>query len=196
MPTEENDHKIPSEAGELFRNFEAEPPPQAWDVISARLAEEAKNSDSDQTLGHLTGWLRPRKRLYPILIGVSLALIAFFIWIGVQPSRQINGKVSVDYEELRSGTAYLFQVQDNASPYDSVKYVRQTTIDSNGHFVFSHLPSGSYLLRVYVGPESNHYPEYQHGYYGDQLDWNKATLIHTDQLQEMYYVKVPRLLRR
>ncbi|MFC2101578.1 hypothetical protein ACFLS7_01130 [Bacteroidota bacterium] len=196
MPTEENDHNIPPEARELFRNFEAEPPPEAWDAISARLAEEAKDSDSDQALGHLTGWLRPRKRLYPILVGFSLALIAFFIWIGVQPSSQINGQVSVDSQELQSGTAYLFKVQDDTSPFDSVRFVRQTPIDSTGHFLFSRLPSGSYLVRVYVGPESIHYPEYQHGYYGDQLDWNKAILIHTDQPQEIYYVKVPRLLRK
>ncbi len=193
MSMEENDHNIPPQVRELFHDFEAEPPPQSWDLIRARLTGEQSGTHSPLNWSHLVGWFQPMNRLYPVLTVAGLVLIALFIWLGSKPSNQIKGQAMADQAKLTRGTAYLFRTHDRVSPYDSVRFFGKKELDSTGHFAFHRIPSGSYLLRIHVHPDSPHYPKYKHGYYGEQLQWNQATLIHTDHPQENYPVRVPKL---
>ncbi|MFH1297033.1 MAG: hypothetical protein ABIJ04_07150 [Bacteroidota bacterium] len=193
MATEENDHNLAQRVRELFRDFEPEPPPRAWHAISTRLAGDHSGMRAQWNLNLLGGWLQPRYRLYPAITVVGLVLIALFIWMGVRPSHHIKGNAFADQEELSRGTAYLFRVDDREKPLDSVRFYGKRELDSTGHFSFRHVPSGAYLLRVHVHPDSPYSPAYHHGYYRDQLHWNQSTLIHTDHLQESYPVRVPKL---
>lgn len=193
MTTEKNDHNTPPRVRELFRDFEAEPPLQFWNSISARLAGEQPETHSSWSWRHIVGWFQPMNHLYPILTGVGLVLIALFIWLVVKPSNDMKGQAFVGQDELTSGTAYLFRVHDKVIPYDSVGFAGKRELDSTGHFAFNGFPSGSYLLRVHIHPDSPYSPKYHHGYYKDQLFWNKATLIHTDHPQESYIVRVPKI---
>ena len=193
MATEENNHNLPPRIRKLFRDFEAEPPQEVWNAISTRLAGDHSGTRSRRNFGLLVEWLQPRYRLYPAFTVVGLALIALFIWIGVKPSHHIQGRAWVDQAELSRGTAFLFRVFDREKPFDSVRYHGKVELDSTGHFSFPRIPSGTYLLRVHVHPDSPYSHSYNHGYYRDQLHWNQATLIHTDHLQKSYPVRVPKL---
>ncbi len=193
MTQEENDHKTPQHLRELFRDFEAEPPRQSWNMIRTRLAQDIQDDKAPSTLSHMLGWFRPVNRLYPALTIVGLILIALFIWLGINPSHHIKGNAFVGEDKLDRGTAYLFRVQDKITPFDSVRFWQQKELDSTGYFAFQKVPSGNYLLRIHVHPLSPYFFQYKHGYYRDQLHWNNATLIHTDHLQESYPVRVPKI---
>jgi len=193
MTLEENDHKTPQHLRELFSDFEAEPPRQSWNMIRSRLDRDPLEDKVSQTLSHLLRWFRPANRLYPALTIIGLILITLFLWVGIRPSHHIQGQAFVDAEKLARGTAYLFRVHDNTTPFDSVGFWKRMELDSTGFFSFHKVPAGSYLLRIHVNPLSPHSPQYHHGYYGDQLHWNKSTLIHTDSLQELYSVRVPEI---
>lgn len=195
MTTEKNNDNIPR-IRELFRDFEAEPPPQSWNAISTRLAGEIHGKTSHQWFGGLAGWFQPVNHLYPALAIVGIVLIALVIWIDMKPTSRIKGQALIDESELARGTAYLFRVRDRVIPYDSVSFFGKMELDTNGRFYFGHVPSGLYLLRIHVHPESQYSEQYNHGYYGDQLYWNNATLIQTGHPQESYVIRVPKVLSK
>ncbi|TSA28641.1 MAG: hypothetical protein D4R67_03490 [Bacteroidetes bacterium] len=196
MATEENNSDIPHNDWEQFRDFEAEPPPQVWQAIRARLGDGLPGLGWRFTPDHLAAWIRPRYRLYPALTALGLALIALFIWMSVWPAHQIRGTACVNQDALARGTAYLFRVHDRHVPFDSVLFYGKTELDSSGRFEFRNIPTGSYLLRIQVHPESPYYPAHHHAYYRDQLHWNRATLIRTDQLKDSYPVSVPEITEK
>lgn len=196
MTTEKNSHNDPKPFGELFRSFEAEPPPDTWSSIRARMAGEQPETSPSMVWSQLIEWIQPANRLYPVLTGIGVIVIAVFIWLSVNPSNHIKGHAFAGEYELTRGTAYLFRVHDKEPPFDSVRFVKKTELDSTGLFAFGQLPSGSYLLRVHVHPDSPHFPRYLHGYYGDQLHWNKAKLIQTDQPMEFYHVRLPEMISK
>ncbi|MBN1198804.1 MAG: hypothetical protein JXA23_05595 [Bacteroidales bacterium] len=190
---EENDHNALRHLKELFRDFETEPPLQNWDSIRARVQGEKPVTSSLRNRYHLVGWFQPASRLYPVVAFVGLFLIVLFVWLAVKPSHQIKGQAFVDQAELTKGTAYLFRVHDKQAPFDSVGFFRKMELDSKGHFLFNDIPAGSYLLRIFVHPDSPYFFHYLHGYYGDQVHWDHARLVSTDHPQNAYDVRIPKM---
>lgn len=191
MMTEKRDPDTFREGQELFRDFEPEPPPQAWNAIRARL-DEGSSGGERKFLAWLAGVGQVREfRLYPALTVISFALVALFIWIGIRPEHRIQGKAWVGQEILDRGTAFLFRVDDIHPPFDSVHFYRKTDIDSTGKFDFRSISSGSYLLRIHVHPGSAYSATYHHGYYGDLLSWDSAKLIHTRNRIDACDIRVP-----
>lgn len=190
---EENDHNALRHVKELFRDFETEPPPQTWTTIRSRLDGEKYGTSSPWKISDLFSWFQPVNRLYPALALAGLFLITLFIWMVVKPSHQIKGQAFADQTELTKGTAYLFRVHDKITPFDSVGFFKKMELDSEGHFVFDDIPAGSYMLRIHVHQDSPYIRHYLHGYYGDQLHWDSARIVSTDQPQDSYVVRVPKI---
>lgn len=189
--TEKNDPDLPQEGGGLFRNFEPEPPPGAWDAIRTRLDAEPPGVKRRSVFDRQGAWFPPRHRLYPALTVMGAALIVFFVWIGTRPGHRIHGTVLINQEELSRGTAFLFRVHDRLKPFDSVYFYRKMEIDSAGRFDFRNVKPGAYLLRIQVHSDSSSNPVYRHAYYGDQVHWHSSTLIHTGQAENTYVIRIP-----
>jgi len=193
MTTEKNIDNIPR-FRELFRDFEADPPPQSWDVIRSRLAGRTRDKKTPWLLNTMVEWFQPMNRLYPALTVLGVVLIALVIWLGIGPSNNIKGQALIDNTELARGTAFLFRVRDRAIPYDSVRFFGKLDLDSIGRFEFGRVPSGLYLLRIQVHPKSQFSKHYNHGYYGDQIHPDSATLVRTGNPVESYVVRVPKMV--
>lgn len=189
--TEKNDPDLSREGCELFRDFEPEPPPQAWNAIRARL-DDGSSGEGRRFFVWLAGFIPVGgPRLYPVLTAAGVVLVALFIWIGIRPDHNIRGRAWVDQDILDRGTAYLFLVHDRKAPFDSVGFYRKTGIDTTGLFHFDNVPAGSYLLRVHIHPRSAYSVTHNHGYYGDQLTWDSAKLIRVGEEPESCDIRVP-----
>jgi len=85
----------------------------------------------------------------------------------------ISGNVYADYALLPSGIALL--INKNNSHYTATKY----TFIYNGHYEFSHLTSGDYV--IYAIPDFhldvNYYPSYLPTYLGNSTGWQDATIL-------------------
>lgn len=191
MSEENIDNRQRPHIRDLFQDFEADPPPQSWDLIRKRMEGSTWGSRETRSLTDLLAWFGPMNRLYPTLAVAGLALIALVVWVGVTPSHHIRGQAVDGQENLVRGTAYLFRVHDLHRPLDSVSLYQQQELDSAGRFNFKTSKNGAYLLRIHLRPDSGKVGQIYHGYYDKQLHWNNATLIHTDSLKESYIVKMP-----
>ncbi len=194
MSTETNDKRLNRYFQEAFRSFEPDPPHHAWHEIRERLDEERPGKEGLISWEHISAWFRPGYRLYPALTVVALLLVSVFIWLNIRHTNQIQGGARIEGEELCHGTAYLFHVHDKQKPLDSVVFYKKMQLDSTGRFAFTKVPSGTYLLRIHVHNEAPGFPEYKFGYYGDQLHWDHASLIHTEFPEEDYSINIPKLI--
>ena len=194
MTTEETDNGFNRHFREVFRSYEADPPPTVWNSVKERLSERSDGRESWFKPESIVDWFRPGYRLYPALTVVAFLLISLFIWLSIRNTNQIHGSARVKGEELCHGTAYLFHVHDHQKPLDSVMFYKKMKLDSNGRYAFSKVPSGTYFLRIHVHDDAPMFPEYKFGYYGDQLYWNRASLIHTEFPEEEYSVNIQKLI--
>ncbi|NQV03321.1 MAG: hypothetical protein HQ542_11790 [Bacteroidia bacterium] len=193
MTTEENDNGFNRHFREAFRSYKADPPPEVWNSVREQLSERNAGQRNSINLESIVDWFRPGNRLYPALTVVVLLLITVFIWLSVRHTNQINGTARINGEALSRGTAYLFHVHDKHKPLDSVMFHQKMQLDTAGRFAFIKVPSGTYFLRIHVHHDAPGFPEYKFGYYGDQLHWNLASLIHTEFPKEDYSVNIPKL---
>ncbi|MCX6306020.1 MAG: T9SS type A sorting domain-containing protein [Bacteroidetes bacterium] len=94
-----------------------------------------------------------------------------FITVSGSPYHHIYGQVFADGVPIPTGIVNLFSV-DTIPPYNP--YMDITAIDSNGMYNFDMIPDGDY----YVEAMPVNVPGYMPTFYGDELFWEDATIIH------------------
>jgi hypothetical protein len=149
---EEND-PITDKFKSAFSDFEQEPPARAWENLHKSLHPGLLPGGFWSRIAAFS--LLPDKPLgfYFILGGVAFSLFLTVIYLGSGGSFAIRGHAYAGEARLCRGVAGLFQVNDKTMPWDSVEYYRSAVIDNSGHFQFSKVNSGHYLLRI--SPEQN-----------------------------------------
>ena len=189
---EENDNMIDKHFRKVFQSFEPEPPQEAWEAIRKQLPPESLEPGARFSCRSVFSWFAPGYRLYPAIIIIAFLLIGIFLLLYPKQPASLQGTALIEGEKLCRGTAYLFHVNDHNTPLDSVRFHSKNNLDSNGRFHFKDIPSGKYLLRIQVDPGSLYFPQYRHSYYGNQLHWDKACLIDTDNPEKEYTIHIPR----
>jgi hypothetical protein len=131
-----------------FSGFEKEPPAKVWENLHMHL----------HPLPHPLGfWAKILKfpkllHLHPVFYlsfsGVAIATSITVVWFFTLGRYEVRGHAYAGGARLSSGRAELFEVKDKAMPWDSVTHFRSAIIDHFGHFQFSRVGSGKYLMRI------------------------------------------------
>jgi hypothetical protein len=127
-----------------FSDFEKEPPSRVWKNVQRNLHQTGPWS---RFLAFLHLSARPLG-FYLAWGGVTAGVILTVFLIGTRKHGVVRGHAYAGEARLHNGIADLFCVSDNTLPWDSVAYSRSAMIDNYGHFQFSNIGSGNYLLRI------------------------------------------------
>jgi hypothetical protein len=149
---EEND-PIENKFKSAFSDFENEPPARIWENLHTTLHPVLKSGGFWSRTAAF--FLLPGKpiALYLILGSAAFGFFILVISLGTANRGTIRGHAYAGEIRLCRGDASLFKVADKTMPWDSVTYHRSAIIDSYGHFQFSNIKAGNYLLRI--APEQN-----------------------------------------
>ncbi len=136
-----------------FSDFEKGPPDRVWEKLQAKLHPEPAPAGFWARLiafFHLPEW---PVGWYLVLAGTAVSLMLTMGYFGLSRHHMIRGHAYAGELRLCRGTAMLFEVADKTMAWDSVSYFRSAIIDDYGHFQFSHVRDGNYILRI--APERN-----------------------------------------
>jgi len=136
-----------------FADREQEPPARVWENLDKALHAGPGPAGfwtriADYFLFH---GLHPV--FYITLGSVAIGLVAITVYLGPMRHYVIRGHAFAGEKRLCRGTAELFKVSDKTLPWDSVGHYSSAIIDNYGHFQFSRVRNGKYLLRT--SPEKN-----------------------------------------
>jgi len=93
---------------------------------------------------------------------------------------QLEGQIFAGNNTADAGMVYLLSVTPN-SP-NSILPVASTAIQAGGHYQFSNIPYGQYLIQAHLDQASAYYFDYLPTYYGDVLYWSQANFIAIGQV--------------
>ena len=137
-----------------FSEFEKAPPAGAWENLRMELHPVPVPAGFWSRIFSFSLLSAKPLTLYISLSGI--AILAFFsvIYFGSMSRHTIRGHAYAGSSRLERGTGVLFEVSDKVMPWDSVSYYRSAVVDERGHFQFSRVAEGKYLLRVEPEPGS------------------------------------------
>ncbi len=131
-----------------FSGYEQEPPSRVWDNISGKLHPGVKHAGFLARILAFS-FFRNKPILFFLTIGgISVSLLFTGVYFGFKNHPTIRGHAYAGEARLNRGSAELFQVADKVMPWDSVTHYRSAIIDNFGHFQFSRVGAGNYLLRI------------------------------------------------
>ncbi len=143
---------------ESFRSalsdLEAEPPARVWESLHMQLHPLPKPAG---IWGRVATFSLLADKPISFYFALSSAAIIFFVGIlyfGSGGHATVRGHAYAGAERLTQGTSVLFEVADQAMPWDSVTYYRSAKVDHYGHFQFTKVDAGRYLMRVDPGGNS------------------------------------------
>ncbi len=86
------------------------------------------------------------------------------------------GRVWAGEQPIETGFAYAYKMQE-----DVVVDVFAEMVGEEGHYEFSGMPVGQYIIKAEPSPNSVYYGLYLPTYYGDALHWEDATIVNLSQ---------------
>lgn len=162
---------------ETFADFEEEPPARVWDNLGNILHPVPGNpgfwSRIADTL--LVNGLHPV--FYLTFSGVAICLVIALSWLGSGHHCVIRGHAYAGESRLTRGIAGLFQVADKVMPWDSVTQCRTELVDRHGHFQFSGIGKGLYILRVAPEEGSEQAEKFQPTWFDRSQNQDSCRLI-------------------
>jgi hypothetical protein len=144
---------IESKFKSSFSDYEKEPPAKVWENLSRELHPEPTPGNFWTHISPFTLLTQKPLGFYLTLGGIALSLFITTVYFGIRGRHTIRGHAYAGEVRLRHGSAELFQVTDNVMPWDSATHYRSAIIDNYGHFQFTKVRAGKYLLRI--TPEEN-----------------------------------------
>ena len=149
---EEKDH-LENKFKSSFIDFDIEPPDRVWENLSRELHPEPNSETIWSRIAAFSIFRERRLGFYLALGAAAIIIFLTIVYIGSTDYHAIRGHAYTGEVRLCRGTAVLFKVADQVMPWDSVSRYRSAMIDDNGHYQFSHVEAGKYLLRI--SPDGN-----------------------------------------
>ena len=100
--------------------------------------------------------------------------ITRLIYISDRSYYHMGGHAFAEYFPIDQGLAYLYYIDSiqNYVPVDTVE------IDTLGFYLFYQIPEGDYVIKVQPSSNSKYYGENLPTYFGNEIFWTEATIIH------------------
>ncbi len=168
---------IEDKLGSTFSDFEQEPPERVWENVHRNLHKAGPWSRFSAFL-HLT--TRPLG-FYLAWGGFAAGMILTIVLIGTRSHGVVRGHAYSGDTRLHNGIADLFLVSDKALPWDSVAHARSAMVDNFGHFQFSNIGSGNYLLRITPDKTSGESDKYLPSWYEQDEKSDSCQLIRINE---------------
>jgi hypothetical protein len=131
-----------------FSDYEKDPPVRAWENLVNGLHAEPVPGGFWSHLSLFSLFTKLPLGFYLTLSGITAGLFMTVFYFGFKDHHSLRGHAYVENARLQGGSAELFHVADKAMPWDSATHYRSAIIDKSGHFQFSRVEDGNYLLRV------------------------------------------------
>ena len=136
-----------------FAGYEKEPPARVWENLSRELHPEVKVAGFWTRIFTFSLLAPKTLGFYLTLGGIAVSMFFTVVYFGSGEHRTIRGHAYAGRVRLHHGSAELFQVADKAMPWDSATLYRSAIIDNYGHFQFSRIKTGKFILLI--SPEIN-----------------------------------------
>jgi hypothetical protein len=175
-----------------FAGFEQEPPAEAWSNLERALHPDAPPGGFLGRIASLTLFAEKPLVFYIALAGISLGLFVGIFYFGSREYYAVRGHAYAGDVRLAGGVATLFEIDDKALPWDSLNYRRSDNIDPYGHFRFSGLKPGNYLLRIAPEQGSANSKKYKPSWFDAQALSDSARVIvidHGDVVLETHLIQ-------
>jgi len=131
-----------------FSGFEQEPPPGVWEKLRGQLHPELQRQSFWSRIPFIR-FFRNRPPGFHIAIGgITLGLTLGLIYLNSGDHHAIRGHAYAGQVRLKQGSSVLFRLEDQTLPWDSVNPFRTERMDEKGHFRFSRLRPGRYVLLI------------------------------------------------
>jgi len=136
-----------------FSGFEKEPPAGVWEKIRQELHPDPGPGSFWTRFSAFTWFTNNPIVFYLSIGGIAMSLFVSTVYFGFRNHLTIRGHAYAGDIRLNGGSADLFRIADKTMPWDSATHYRSAIIDIYGHFQFSRIKNGSYLLRI--APDRN-----------------------------------------
>jgi hypothetical protein len=138
----------------LLSEFEQDPPERVWEHLRERL-HPGQGGGSFWTRLPFIRFLRSKPLGFHLTLGgIALGLALTLIYLDARSHYSIRGHAYAGHARLKEGSAMLFLTNDKSMPWDSLSHACSAVVDRSGHFRFSRIRPGRYLLRVSPGQGS------------------------------------------
>lgn len=132
----------------VLTGFKEEPPGQVWENLRMHLHPELQRQPFWRRIPFVRFFRNKPLGFHIAVGGITLGLAFSLVYINSRNYHAVRGHAYAGQVRLNDGTAGLFRVADQALPWDSVSHYRSSVVDTKGHFQFSRVRPGRYLLRV------------------------------------------------
>jgi hypothetical protein len=180
-----------------FADFEKEPPAGAWESLRAELHPVPLPVPAGLWQKFLTvSWLADRSFTFYLSLSLTAVLLSFSVfYFGSFNRREIRGHAYAGTARLQGGTAVLFEVSEKSMPWDSATYYRSAVIDRLGHFRFSRVAAGNYLLRITPERKPEGGQDYMATWYDQRESSDSCRLIRIGKSDETVEVRLKKATR-
>jgi RNA polymerase sigma factor (sigma-70 family) len=160
-----------------FSGFEHEPPAESWDNLHAALHPLTQPAGFWSRITNISALLHLHPAFYVAFSGaafLTFLTVGYFVLTG---HHTIRGHAYAGAVRLDGGSAGLFKVADKTLPWDSVSHYRSAIIDHSGHFQFSQVREGNYLLRVAPDEDSEAASGYEASWFDSRETSDSSEVI-------------------
>ncbi|MCX6268173.1 MAG: hypothetical protein NTW16_12570 [Bacteroidetes bacterium] len=131
-----------------FSDFEKEPPVRVWENLQKELHLVPKPAGFWAHFSAFSFFTKVPVGFYLSLGVIVVSIFSTVVYKEINRRHTIRGHAYAGEIRLRNGSAELYQVTDKTLPWDSVTHYHTSVIDNYGHFQFSKVGEGKYLLHI------------------------------------------------
>ena len=164
-----------------MRGMQKTPPASAWKFLAGHLHPVVKPPVAAWFHNLFSLFTGKTVHLYITLALAGSALTGALLWFGAGSRQELRGHAYAGLGRLTSGRAELFLLNDRILPWDSLEHSRSAYIDRTGHFQFTRLKPGNYLLRVAPEPGTGEADRFVPTWYDGSASSDSCRIIRIDE---------------